>query len=72
MLVVDGLEVGVEGGGDVGALDFHHQLALVDVVAQADVESDDAAVGEGENGDLAGDVGIDGAGDLELAADGLG
>ena len=54
VLVVDGLEVGVEGGGDVGALDFHDELALVHDVAEADVQSYYAAVGEREDQDLAG------------------
>jgi hypothetical protein len=72
VLVVDGLEIAIEGGGDVRALDVHDELALTDGIAELDMKGDDAAIGEGEDREFAGDVGVDRAGDLEGAADGLG
>lgn len=72
VLVVHGFKVGVEGGGDVRALNFHDELAFVDGIAKADVECDHSAIGEGEHGNFARDIRIDRAGDLESAADGLG
>src|ERR1700679_3160627 len=71
VLVVYGLEVGVEGDGDVGALNFHDELAFMDVIAETDVEGDNSAIGEGEHGNLARDIWIDRPGDLEFAADGV-
>lgn len=71
MLVVDGLEIAIEGGGDVGALNIHDELALMDVIAELDMEGDDATVGEREDREFAGDIGVDRAGDLECAANGL-
>ncbi len=59
MLVVHSLDVGVECGRGVGALDVHDQLALVHDVAETDMQGDDAAIGKRQDRDLAGDVGVD-------------
>ena len=61
VFVRDRLEVVAEGGADVGALDLHDELAFFDVVAETGVESNHAAVSQREHGNLAGDVGADGA-----------
>ncbi len=54
--VVDGLEVVAEGAGDVGALDLHQELALVDEVTDARVDVEYAAGRDGDYGDGAGHV----------------
>ncbi len=64
VLVVDLFKIAIEGGGDVRALDLHDELALVDGLAELNMEGGDATVGEREDGDLAGDVRADGAGDV--------
>ena len=66
LLVVDGFQVGVEGVGDVRALHFEEQLAFFHVVVEAGLDVDHAAVGQRDDGNLAGDVGKDGAGGVQL------
>ena len=70
MLVVDGLDVGIEGGRDIGGLDVHDQLALVDVIADIHFQGGDAAIGDGEDRDLVGGVGLNLAGDVEAGEGG--
>ena len=66
VLVVDRLQVGLEGRGHVVALDLHQELALLDGVAHARVDRDNATGRDGDDGDGARDVGVDGAGHVEL------
>ena len=66
LLVVFGLEIGVERIADVGALHAEEELTLSHVVVEPDLEVDDAAVGKRDDGDFAGDIGKDGAGDVQL------
>jgi len=65
-LIVDRLQVGLEGRRHVVALDLHQQLALLDGVSHARVDRDDAAGRDGDDRDGARDVGVDGAGHVEL------
>src|SRR6202789_4032856 len=65
-LVVDGFEVLTDRAGDVGALHFHQELTLFYVVADAGMDINHAAGGNGDDRDRAGDVGIDRSGDLNL------
>jgi hypothetical protein len=66
LLVADGLEIGVVGAGDVGALDLEEQIAFLDVVIEAGADVDDLAAGEGDRGHLARDVRVDRTGDVQL------
>jgi hypothetical protein len=68
VLIVDSFQVGVKGGRDVGTLNFHHELALVHVIAQSDTEGDDTAIGEREDRNFAGDIRVDCSGYLKLTS----
>ena len=57
LLVIGGFEVGVEGVGDVRALDFQKKLALLYVIVESSFDIDDAAIGHGDDWHLAIDVG---------------
>ena len=50
LLVVHGLEVGIEGVGDVGALHLKEELAFFHVVVEARLDIDNTAVGERDDG----------------------
>ena len=64
-LVVDRFQILIKGAGDVGALDLHEQLALADIVSNSRMERDHTAGGQGNNRNGAGDIGIDGTGDVQ-------
>ena len=66
LLIVHGLEIGIEGGGYVGALHAEEQLALLHVVVEAGFDVDHATIGEGDYRDFAGDVGEDCASGCQL------
>jgi hypothetical protein len=65
MLVVHGLEVILVGAGNVIALDAEEELTFFYEVAEAGFDFDDAAGGERDDGDGAGDVGLNDSGDIE-------
>ncbi len=69
LLVIHRFEIGIEGVGDVGTLHLEEQLAFFDVVVEAGLDVDDAAIGEGDDGNFARDVGEDAPGDVELGGD---
>ena len=64
-LVVDRLQVLIEGVGDVGALHLHEQLALLDEGSDLRVDRNHPAGGDGDDRDGSGNIGIDRAGDIE-------
>ena len=66
LLVIDRLQIGIEGIGDVRALHPEQQLALLHVVVEAHLDIDDAAVGEGDDRNLARDIREDGSGGVQF------
>ncbi len=66
LLVVRGLYIGVECAADVGALYAEQQLAFLHVVVEPRADVDHAAVGHGDHGNLARDVGKHRAGHVQL------
>ncbi len=64
-LVVDGLQIDGKGAGYIGALHLHQQLAFFDEVADAGVDLNYSAGGDGDNGNGARDVGIDRTSELD-------
>ncbi len=64
-LVVDRLQVLIEGAGDVGALHLHEQLALLDVVSDLRMNRNHPARGQRNDRDGSGNIGIDRAGDVQ-------
>ena len=66
LLVIDRLQIGIEGVGDVGTLHAEQQLTLLHVVAEARLDIDDAAVGQRDDRNLARNVRGDGSGDVQL------
>ncbi len=65
-LVVDRLQVGIKSIRTVGALHLQEQLAFSDGVAEASLDINYAAAGKRDDGDLASDIRIHRAGDLQL------
>ena len=64
-LVVDRLQVLIEGVGDVGALHLHQQLALLDVGADLGVNRNHTAGGDRNDRDGSGNIRIDRTGHVE-------
>ena len=56
-LVGDGLEIGIERVGAVGALNLEQQLAFANVVVKARLDIDHTAAGQRDDRDFASDVG---------------
>ncbi len=64
-LVIDRLQVLIEGVGDVGALHLHEQLALLDVGADLGMNRNHTAGGYRNDRDGSGNIRIDRAGHVE-------
>ena len=67
LFVVGCFQICVESTCDVGALHLHQQLSLLHVVVEAGPDVHDAAVRHRDDGDLARDIGKDGAGGVQFA-----
>ncbi len=70
-LVVDRLQVLIEGIGDVRALHLHEQLALLDEGAELGVDGNHPAGGDRNNRDGARDVGVDCPGYIQRRSRGI-